>query len=183
MNPHALLPQLLEYQNLWPEESQTAMRFIEFLSAHPNAFERTCSTGHVTGSAWLVNHAGSHVLLTHHKKLNIWIQLGGHADGDSDVRQVAMREAAEESGLPSIELVSSRIFDIDVHQIPSRKDEPAHLHWDVRYAFRAVGSDKFTPSAESHELRWIEIARLDSLTREASMLRMAAKWMAPRIPA
>lgn len=180
MNPDPLLAQLKAYRNLWPAESHTATRFIGFLSAHPDAFERTCSSGHVTGSAWLVDEAGRHVLLTHHKKLNIWIQLGGHADGDSDVLRVAMREAAEESGLPTIEFVSPRIFDIDVHTIPARKDEPAHLHWDVRYAFRAVGSGTFTPSAESHELRWVEIARLDSLTREASMLRMAAKWIGLR---
>ncbi len=177
MDRNALILQLMEYGNLWIEESHKALQFIEFLSNHPDAFERSLPIGHVTGSAWLVNRAGSHVLLTHHKKLNIWVQLGGHADGDSDVLRVALREAKEESGLHAMELVMPQIFDIDVHLIPARQAEPSHYHWDVRYAFRVVGGESFTPTEESHELRWIEIARLDSVTHEESMLRMARKWL------
>ncbi len=177
MGKDALILQLMEYRNRWPDEARVATGFIEFLSATPDCFERSLQTGHVTGSAWLVNATGLHVLLTHHKKLDMWIQLGGHADGDSDILRVAMREAREESGLSSIDPVFPRIFDIDVHQIPARPSEPEHLHWDVRYALRATGKEEFTPSGESHELRWVEIANLKCLTQEKSMLRMAVKWM------
>jgi 8-oxo-dGTP pyrophosphatase MutT (NUDIX family) len=176
MENEALILQLMEYRNRWPDESQIVSRFVEFLSANPDCFERSLQTGHVTGSAWLVDASGLHVLLTHHKKLGMWIQLGGHADGDGDILRVALREAREESGLVSIEPVSPKIFDIDVHQIPARPNEPEHLHWDVRYALRATGEEECTPSEESHELRWVEIANLDRLTQEESMLRMAAKW-------
>jgi 8-oxo-dGTP pyrophosphatase MutT (NUDIX family) len=177
MGNDALILQLMEYRNRWPDESLVATRFIDFLSANPDCFERSLQTGHVTGSAWLVDAAGLRVLLTHHKKLDMWIQLGGHSDGDGDILRVAMREAREESGLSAIEPVSPRIFDIDVHQIPARPNEPEHLHWDIRYALRATGAEEFTPSDESHDLRWVEIANLNHLTQEESMLRMAVKWM------
>ncbi|NLG36283.1 MAG: NUDIX hydrolase [Lentisphaerae bacterium] len=179
MNRTTLIQHLIDYRTRWPDESPTVSRFIEFLSSRPDAFERSLPTGHVTGSAWLVDASGRHVLLTLHKKLNKWIQLGGHADGDNDVFRVAMREAREESGLHSIKPVSSLIFDIDVHSIPARPNEPAHLHWDIRYALRAAAGEEVIPSDESHELRWVEIANLNRFTREPSMRRMAAKWMRP----
>ena len=177
MENNPLILQLMDYRNRWPGESHAVARFIEFLAGNPNAFERSLQTGHITGSAWLVDATGHHVLLTHHKKLNKWIQLGGHADGDGDVLAVAMREAREESGLRSIEPVSLQIFDVDVHQIPARPTEPKHLHWDVRYALRSTDTEPPSLSDESHKLRWVEIAELNRITQEESMLRMAAKWL------
>lgn len=178
MNRNDIIRQLRDYQARWPAESGTVERFIGFLAARPDAFERRLRAGHVTGSAWLVNRAGTHVLLTHHRKLDMWIQLGGHADGDADVFRVARREVEEESGLTGLEPVSQRIFDIDVHRIPARGDFPAHLHWDIRYAFRAAAGEDYRVGEESRDLAWVEIRNLDSVTREESMLRMARKWLA-----
>jgi len=72
--------------------------------------------------------------------------------------------------------VDEHIFDADIHLIPARKSDPAHFHYDIRYAVQASGCEEFTVSAESHDLAWIDIDKLDQLTREESMLRMAAKW-------
>lgn len=178
MGREEIIRQLRDYQARWKNEAETAERFIDFVSANPDCFGRGLKVGHVTGSAWLVDRAGRRVLLTHHRKLNMWVQLGGHADGDPDVFRVARREAAEESGLEDIAPVCARLFDIDVHRIPARRDEPAHLHWDLRYAFRAAGSEAYRVSDESHDLAWIEIEALKSVTQEESMLRMADKWLA-----
>ena len=177
-----VIRQLRDYRARWKNEADTVDRFIAFLAAHPDGFERELKIGHVTGSAWVVNRAGTHVLLTHHKKLDMWVQLGGHADGDSDVFRVARRVAEEESGLEAIEPVWSRIFDIDVHRIPARENEPEHFHWDIRYAFRVAGSEVYRVSGESRDLAWVEIASLGAVTREESMLRMARKWMAASPP-
>ena len=177
MNRENVIRQLRDYQVRWPRESETVRRFIEFVSANPDCFERNLEIGHITGSAWVVNRAGTHVLLTHHKKLNMWVQLGGHADGDADVLRVARREAEEESGLAGLELVPGGIFDVDVHRIPARREEPEHFHWDIRYAFRTAGGEAYRVSVESHELRWIEIRSLESVTQEESMFRMARKWL------
>ena len=178
MDRAAIIQELRAYGQRWPGEVDVAQRFIAFLEANPDAFKRKLTTGHVTGSAWVVNRAGTHVLLTHHKKLGIWVQLGGHADGDSNVYRVARREAQEESGLDGLRPEDSGLFDIDVHQIPARGKESAHFHWDLRYIFRTTGSEVFRLNAESHELRWVEISGLQELTQEESMLRMARKWLA-----
>ena len=79
--------------------------------------------------------AGDRVLLAHHRKLGRWLQPGGHSDGDPDTLAVALREAREESGL-DVQALDDAIFDLDLHRIPARDREPAHLHFDVRSPFR-----------------------------------------------
>jgi 8-oxo-dGTP pyrophosphatase MutT (NUDIX family) len=180
MHRKKLIQQLRDYRKAWRNESITVKRFIDFILANEGCFERNLEAGHVTGSAWLVNKKETHVLLTHHRKLNKWLQLGGHAEGDADVLRVAMREVKEESGLEAIEPVSDRIFDIDIHQIPARGDEAAHYHYDIRYAMRATGGGGYVVSEESHDLGWIEIEKFNEFIDEASMLRMALKWKAQR---
>lgn len=176
MHRNKLIQQLRAYQAKWSNESATAERLIDFVSSNTACFERTLNIGHVTGSAWVVNKAGTHVLLTHHKKLDKWLQLGGHADGDPDMLGVAMREAQEESGLEEVEPLDKRIFDIDIHLIPARGEEPAHYHYDIRYAMQYLGNEDYVVSDESHDLDWVEIENLEQLTNEESMLRMVSKW-------
>jgi 8-oxo-dGTP pyrophosphatase MutT (NUDIX family) len=151
--------------------------FQNFLASHADVFHRHHAPGHFTGSAWLVNAAGTHVLLTHHRKLQRWLQLGGHADGDTDLRAVALREAEEESGLCELR-VEDAIFDLDAHEIPARANDPAHVHWDVRFVVHACGSEQFAVSEESLELAWVEIAALPARTDvDASVRRMAERWL------
>jgi len=168
---------LANYRQQHPAETTTADQLLEFVQNNHDCFERSLLCGHITGSAWLVNDNSTHVLLTHHRKLNRWLQLGGHADGEDDVLNVALREAQEESGLTDIELVRSTIFDIDIHPIPARKAEPEHLHYDVRFAFRAVGDQRFVVSDESNRLAWVPVIGLEDVVQDASMLRMAEKWL------
>jgi len=176
MHRKLLLDQLSVYQATHTDEADTVERFIRFVASQPECFERSLAIGHITGSAWIVTPDGSEVLLTHHRKLDRWLQLGGHADGDPDVVAVALKEAREESGLEDFELVGDGIFDLDIHPIPARKNEPEHLHYDVRYVFRANGHTDFTVSEESHDLRWVPIDEVQTLTTEESMLRMVRKW-------
>jgi 8-oxo-dGTP pyrophosphatase MutT (NUDIX family) len=148
---------------------------VEFVEAHENCFERSLQIGHVTGSAWIVDPDRTHTLLHHHGKLDRWLQLGGHADGDSDVRNVALREAREESGLTSVRPVSADIFDVDVHCIPARGAEPEHFHYDVRYLFEADRSEPLRITNESKDLQWVRLDRVEELTQEESILRMVRK--------
>ena len=178
MSRASLIKQLNAYRNRYPQEASIADRFVQFVDTYTDCFERSQLSGHVTGSAWLTNAAGTHVLLTHHRKLNRWLQLGGHADGDSDVLAVATREAVEESGITSIATVKTDLFDIDIHEIPARGSEPRHFHYDVRFASKVEGNEQFAVSGESHALEWVEIAKLGNRTTEQSMLRMAEKWLA-----
>lgn len=175
MQRQPLIDQLLSYLRSYPAESVTVKRFLDFVEEESACFERSTRAGHVTGSAWIVSPDGKFVLLTHHRKLDLWLQLGGHADGDPDVLAVAYKEAREESGIEEFEQLSTGIFDLDIHPIPARKGEPEHLHFDVRYLLRPTRSTKYTVSPESHDLRWVGLDEVPSLTTDKSVLRMVAK--------
>lgn len=158
-------------------EPSVLAQFVELLARAPDCYRRDCWPGHFTGSAWLVSPAGTEALLTHHRKLDRWLQLGGHADGDANLGQVALREATEESGLGGL-LLEPSIFDLDRHWIPPRGPEPGHWHYDVRFVVRATDSTDFVVSGESRALAWrgvAEIARSDAF--DESMRRMARKWL------
>lgn len=153
-----------------------AIACMRFLDEAERPFHRETVTGHFTGSAWLVDKCGEHVLLTHHRKLQRWLQLGGHADGDADLAAVALREACEESGLSDL-TVEPEIFDVDRHWIPERKGEPGHWHYDVRYVVRTGGDENFAISDESLELAWVSIRALaEAGDTDESLRRMARKW-------
>ncbi len=175
MHRRKLLDALARYRDRYEEESNLTERFIVFLEENTNCFDRKNSVGHITGSAWLLCPDHHRVLLTHHKKLNRWLQLGGHSDGESDSLEVAIREATEESGL-TVRVLDHDIFDIDIHEIPQRKNEPLHLHFDVRFLLEAVDTD-FVVSAESNDLQWVKITDIYQYSDEESILRMRDKWL------
>lgn len=164
-----------QYERRFLHEQETVARIRTFVAGHKDCFERSLLVGHITGSAWLLDADMARVLLTHHRKLDIWVQLGGHADGEADISKVAMREAKEESGLANIELLSHEIFDIDIHAIPARGTEPGHYHYDCRFLLRAVGVQDYVVSDESHDLAWIRLDKVSDYTAEASIMRMLDK--------
>jgi 8-oxo-dGTP pyrophosphatase MutT (NUDIX family) len=178
----ALSGAFARYALRFPGEPDLA-RFDDWLREQPQPFHRETRTGHFTGSAWLVSADGERVLLMHHRKLRRWLQLGGHADGNADLASVALREAEEESGLTGLHVLPE-IFDMDLHVIPARRDEPEHWHYDVRYVVVAGGSEAFTVNEESLDLAWRPVAELavDPAT-DPSLRRMAAKWLARDQPA
>jgi 8-oxo-dGTP pyrophosphatase MutT (NUDIX family) len=177
MSRQNLIADLEMYGRTHESEEETVERFLSFIRQNENCCERSLAIGHVTGSAWVVNKAESHVLLTHHKKLNRWLQLGGHSDGDSNILRVALREVEEESGLSDLVVVGEGIFDIDIHCIPERKSEAGHFHYDMRFAMKVCGSEGYVVSDESHDLKWVEIGKIQDYTKEQSMIRMASKWV------
>ncbi len=179
MNSKNLIAKLSSYFPQSKVEQDFKSSFLEFVHTYDNCFERTLRIGHITGSAWIVNQSFDKALLTHHKKLNRWLQLGGHADGESDVLKVSTKEAIEESGLSSLKPHSLEIFDIDIHTIPARGVEPEHLHYDIRFLFVADDMEELQISSESKDLAWINIEDLAKLTENnESISRMAKKSMA-----
>jgi 8-oxo-dGTP pyrophosphatase MutT (NUDIX family) len=171
-----LIQALKEYQSSYPAEKKTCDDFISFVDKNPLCFDRALQKGHVTGSAWIINHDTTHCLLVFHKKLQRWLQPGGHADGNPDVYQVALREAMEETGLKHFSAISENIFDLDIHTIPSRPGEPEHAHYDIRYLFVADKQEPLIISGESLHLEWIALEELDQITKSnQSILRMADK--------
>lgn len=158
-----------------PQDQPIIQKFRAFVLEHQNCFHRELLVGHVTASAWVLNPTYESVLLLHHKKLCRWLQPGGHCDGDGDTLAVARKELLEETGLDAAKLLHDGIFDLDIHQIPQRGNVVAHLHYDVRYCFAAP--EAFNPrcSDESNSVSWISLAKLQTISDDESVLRMAAK--------
>jgi 8-oxo-dGTP pyrophosphatase MutT (NUDIX family) len=179
----SLAAALQAYRQRWPGEAGTVDGFLALLDDAGDPFVRERLAGHFTASAWLVAADGARVLLTHHRKLGLWLQLGGHADGDRDLQRAALKEAQEESGLPGLS-IDDGVFDLDRHWIPEHKGVPAHWHYDVRYVVHAAADEAFVVSDESHALAWRSIAELaGEASADPSVRRMAGKWLARPIPA
>lgn len=180
MHRQPLLDLLTDYATHHPADAEAVDRVRTLVEAHPDCFDRTCRPGHITGSAWVVSSDGRQHLLLHHRKLDKWLQPGGHADGDPDVARVALREAAEESGLDGLEVVtgSPLVLDVDVHEIPARYNasgdliEDAHEHHDIRFLVRAAGACELRQNEESNALRWCTTDEIRQLTNEISVLRL-----------
>lgn len=162
-------------QSLDSHEAAMAAEIIRFVERHPDCLLRSCEPGHLTGSAWIVSPDRRQTLLTHHHKLDKWLQLGGHADGENDLLAVALREAREESGLTRLRPVSTAVFDVDRHWIPPRKTEQGHFHLDLRFLIEADPNEPLVISTESKDLAWIDLGQVSALNPEESMMRMVRK--------
>lgn len=177
MKRSLLLQSLQNYLPTAAEELIYKNNILSFVHAHENCFERTLAIGHITASSWLVNKQGSHALLMHHAKLNTWVQLGGHCDGDHDVLAVAIKEAQEESGIHHIAPLSPHVFDIDIHLIPANPKEQEHYHYDIRYLLQVTSDENFIQNSESKELRWVDKNIHTLPTQSPSVIRMFNKWV------
>jgi 8-oxo-dGTP pyrophosphatase MutT (NUDIX family) len=162
----------------WSDELVYRQQMVELLDSCPNCFRRDAFPAHFTGSAFVVSADGTCGLLHHHRKLDRWLQFGGHCDGEEDVLAVAQREACEESGIHGLVVATARPFDLDIHEIPAFGDEPAHLHYDVRYILVAPEDAEIRTSSESKELRWFRSEEMKHWKLDPGLRRLIAKWQA-----
>ncbi|MEX2512366.1 MAG: NUDIX hydrolase [Cyclobacteriaceae bacterium] len=171
-----LLKNLIEnYRTPFEEEKAFLPDFLVLLE-DPLAFSRERKSGHFTASSWIVNKRRTHTLLTLHQKLQKWLQLGGHADGNENLLEVAMNEAREESGLTSLRMVDRFIFDIDCHIIPANQEDARHFHYDVRFLLEAEMNEPLVISPESKALAWVSFEMASELVgHNSSILRMLEK--------
>ncbi len=159
------------------QEQKSLNEIITFIEANEECFENDLKQGHITGSALVVDENLEYALLTHHTKLNKWLQFGGHSDGYNIVSETAFREAQEESGLKSLKFhpAISGVFDVDVHLIPKKGEMPAHNHHDVRFLLIGDKNEQFLVSSESKDLKWIKLEEIGSYSSQPAFLRMINK--------
>ncbi len=152
---------------------QAAIRdnMLSFLDEHPDALERTCGEGHLTSSAFVVDPERRRAVLLLHAKLGLWLQPGGHADGDANLAAVALREEQEETGIRGLR-VGVPAIDLDIHEVHP-PGEPAHLHLDVRHLVVAPPGAELAGNHESRELRWLTLEEVAALAADAGTVRLA----------
>lgn len=144
--------------------------FLDFINEFPNALERACLEGHLTGSALVVRQHDKQILLMFHTKLQKWLQPGGHADGDACLMRVALKEAVEETGIQELKILDTPI-DLDIHTVEP-PGEGKHEHFDVRYLVVAAKDSIPVGNHESQELRWFSSKDLKKIDVDKGLLRM-----------
>jgi 8-oxo-dGTP pyrophosphatase MutT (NUDIX family) len=164
---HALDEHALAY----PGSAAVVARMRELLLVPGDPFSnRHTEPGHFTASAFVLCPERRRVLLIRHPKLGRWLQPGGHVEPeDADLAAAARREVSEETGV-SVEGPTGGIFDVDIHDIPANAKDPAHQHFDVRFAFIAR-SDRLDASPEALGARWVDLSAVARLSSEVSVLR------------
>ena len=146
-------------------------QILDLIDEHADIAVRTCRPGHLTGSAFVVDSSRMMCLLLFHTKLQRWLQPGGHADGDTNLAHVALREAEEETGISGLRVVIPAI-DVDIHLVDPPKED-AHLHLDVRYLVIAPAGSEPEGNHESQALRWVTEAELLDFDVDDGLRRMA----------
>lgn len=169
-----LLEFISSFKCVYESERLIKKRFIEFVQKNTDCFERHLESGHITASAFILDPEKNKILLLHHKKLNKWLQPGGHCDGDKDTLSVAIKEVFEETGLV-IENQDQPIFDLDIHTIPENKGIPEHEHFDVRYLLLADSKIPLIQNHETNQLKWVDLSEFENYTTEESLKRMKNK--------
>jgi 8-oxo-dGTP pyrophosphatase MutT (NUDIX family) len=170
-----LLEKLAIYKKKHPQESKITDKFIDFVFSNPNCFSRRLEAGHLTTSCFLVGKEQSSCLLLHHKKLNKWLQPGGHLDGQSP-QEAILKEIKEETGLQEVDFLQNEIFDLDIHFIAPYKDTKKHYHYDIRFLIGAK-TENIKKNHESKAICWVQFDKLSKYTTERSILRMLQKFL------
>jgi 8-oxo-dGTP pyrophosphatase MutT (NUDIX family) len=169
-----LLAQLRVYEPADAAEAGHRAAMVDLLTYGADPFARGhFMPGHITASCYIVDGAGR-LLLHHHKRLDRWLQMGGHVEGDETPELAALREGREESGLDDLEAV--QLLDLDIHAIPAGRGEPDHDHFDVRYLARTARPEGISiDRAESNDLAWVELDRAAELMPGPESLRVIRK--------
>ena len=177
MHRENLLQLLDRYKTPFLEEAAMVSRTRRFIMSNENCFDRSLASGHVTGSSWVVNPSRTHALMLHHRKLDLWLQPGGHADGNTDIHNVVIKETSEESGIAieDIKLLSSDIFDVDVHTIYANQYDPRHEHYDIRFILEIDDNQVIPGNDESHQIGWVALNDIPQFNNFRSLYRMTRK--------
>jgi 8-oxo-dGTP pyrophosphatase MutT (NUDIX family) len=177
VGPHTdALSTLRGWRSAEPGQEPLRQAFLAFLDARPDACARSCVPGHLTASALVLDATGEHTLLTLHPRVGQWLQLGGHCEPvDGTLREAALREATEESGMTGL-TISAQPLHLDVHPVTCSLGVPTR-HFDVRYLVRAPEGAQPVRSDESLDLRWWPVADLpaDAAAELPDMIRLAAQ--------
>ncbi|MCL6737799.1 NUDIX hydrolase [Streptomyces neyagawaensis] len=148
----------------YEDQPELRQAYLDHLAEHPDGIWKACGAGHITASGLVIDPEGGRVLLTLHRKLRMWLQMGGHCEPeDTTLAAAALREATEESGVTGLTLLPGGPVRLDRHPIPA----PCHWHYDVQYAVLAPSDAEHLVSDESLDVRWFPYAEVADVADES----------------
>jgi len=174
--PRGLLGAIEAYEAADASERASVDRIRELLRTRADPFTRG-HPEHVTASAVVAHPASGRFLLVRHRRLERWLQPGGHIEAqDASTLDAARREALEETGVEGLEApFGDRILDVDVHTIPPKSALPGHVHYDVRHLLTAVERAESSPAPEVLAGAWLSIDEAVARGADESLLRALRK--------
>lgn len=173
-----LLKQLKEFEPFNEQESRDRDYIVEFINKNEDAFLRTNKVAHMTGSAWVVNHDRTKVLMVYHNIFDSWSWLGGHADGETNLLETAVREVREEAGISNVSVVSPKIFSVEVLTVDGHEKRgkyvSSHLHLNVTYLLEA-------DSCENVHIKADENSGVAWFTPQQALEKSTEPWFVKRV--
>lgn len=173
--------QIKEYECINDQERNDKRVILDYIEEYKhNILTRENEIAHITSSGFIMNQSKSKVLMIHHNIYNTWAWTGGHADGEKDLLKIAIKEAKEETGLKSINVMDSKIASIDILPVKGhiKRGEyiSAHLHLNVAYLLTASEEQSLTLNErETSGLEWIELKQIDEKSKEPELIRIYNK--------
>lgn len=182
-----LIDDIKRYRPCCEQEERDKAVTLAFLDAHEDAFLRENLVAHMTASAWVVNPARDKVLMVYHRLYDSWAWTGGHADGETDLLSVALRECREETGVEHVRPVSEDIYSLEILTVDGHEKRgqyvPSHLHLNVTYLLEADESDRVQIcEAENSGVRWFSLEEALTAPSEPWMIERVYRKLNAKIP-
>ncbi len=173
-----MMEKIRAYVPVNAQEAADKEQILRFLAENPDAYSRENRLAHMTASAWIVNRSRTKVLMVYHKLYDSWSWTGGHADGERDLLQVAIREAREETGVREIVPLSEDIFSLEILTVDGHEKRgsyvPSHLHLNVTYLLEAGEEQELHVCPEENTgVAWFSL--------EEALARSSEPWFIERI--
>lgn len=157
-----LIRQIENYPPFNEQEEKDKTLILGWIRNNENAFSRENTVAHITASAWVVNKDRSKVLMVYHNIYNSWSWLGGHADGETDLLSVAIREVKEEAGISNVRPVSEEIFSLESLTVDGHVKKgnyvSSHLHLNITYLLEADSEEQVSVKADENSgVMWFSL--------------------------
>lgn len=178
MSRQELMEQIANYIPYNEQEERDQNLILNWIEEQENAFSRENKMAHMTASAWVVNPERSKVLMVYHNIYDSWSWLGGHADGETDLLSVALREVKEEAGISKVRPVSEDIFSLESLTVDGHVKKgtyvSSHLHLNVTYLLEADPEETLSVKADENSgVAWF--------SPEEALERSTEPWFVKRV--
>ena len=173
-----IVEEIKKYRPCNAQEQRDQALILDFLEKNGDAFLRSNLLAHMTASSWIVNPERTKTLMVYHNLYDSWSWTGGHADGETDLLSVALREAREETGIEHVRPLSPEIFSLEVLTVDGHEKRgeyvPSHLHMNVTYLLESEESDTLHICREENSgVAWF--------TLEEALKASSEPWFVERI--
>lgn len=169
-----LKQQIESYKPYNEQEENDKQLMLKYIDTFEDVLTRENKMCHFTASNWIVNKERTKVLMIYHNIYKSWAWTGGHADGDSNLLKVALKEAQEETGLENLKLLIGEIYGLQILTVDSHikkgKFVPSHLHLDCCFLLEADENEPLKiKEDENSGVKWIDIDKAIEITKEEKM--------------